>query len=150
MPETRDHIHEIEIAGCSVSRAFQALITPSDIQNWWSASRAIVIPKLGGTWTATWGDDEDNPDYIASATVAKFESDRCLKLTDYVYQSPDGGLPFEADLQTEFEVEPTLNGVKVIVRQTGFPLDPIADDFFAGCDEGWRQTLSAMRDYLAS
>ena len=143
----RDHTHQTEIENCDPARVFAALLTPSDIRNYWSASQAIIIPKSGGTWAVTWGENEDQPDYITSAQISKFEPDRILKLSKFVYQSPEGDLPFDHDLETEFQIEPTPNGSRLTVLQTGFPDDPSADEFFEGCEKGWQDTLSAMKKY---
>ncbi len=35
-------------------------------------------------------------------------------------------------------------GTVLQVAQTGFPADPVADDFFAGCERGWRETLASI------
>ena len=144
----RDHHHQIEISGCSPARVFQALITPSDIRQWWGASRAVVIPRQGGIWCATWG-EEDSPEYVSAATISKFEAARSLRLSDFVYQSPAGGLPFDANIETEFRIETIPTGSRLAVHQTGIPSDPIADQFYAGCEKGWQDTLSAMQRYLS-
>lgn len=75
MLETRTHQISREFKQPTAT-VFAALITPSQIRGWWSASRAIVIPKTGGIWCATWGENEDEPDYISSATIEVFEPDR--------------------------------------------------------------------------
>lgn len=144
----RDHHHHTDIHGCSPQRVFRALITPSDIRQWWGASRAVVIPQLGGIWCAMWGDDEDNPHYVSAAKISRFEPDQSLRMSDFVYQSPDGGLPFEANIETEFIIESIPAGTRLTVHQTGIPEGSIADDFFAGCQKGWHDTLAAMQDYL--
>jgi uncharacterized protein YndB with AHSA1/START domain len=127
---------------------FRALITPSQIRGWWSVRRAIVIPKTGGIWAATWGDNEDSPDYVSSATIKVFEPNRNLVLGDYQYISPDGGLPFEANFETTFEVRPKKEGTELTVTQTGFPVDPIADEYYAACETGWSQSLDALERFL--
>lgn len=127
---------------------FAALITPSHLRGWWSVARAIVIPKVGGTWSAAWGEDEDAPDYTSAATIRVFETDSKLVLSDYRYTSKNGDLPFEADFETTFEIQPTESGCELIVTQTGFPTDAVADDFYAGCETGWNQSLDALEAFL--
>ena len=136
MNETRTHQITRELKQ-GPSTVFAALITPSHIRGWWSVSRAIVIPKTGGIWAATWGEDEDNPDYTSSATIKVFEPDQKLVLGDYQYVSPEGGLPFEANFETTFEIQPIGEGSRLTVTQAGFPTDPIADEYYAGCETGW-------------
>ena len=147
MNETRKHQVSREFEQ-SASTLFAALITPSQIRGWWSVSRAIVIPKTGGIWCATWGDDEDAPDYISSAMIKVFEPDCRLVLGDYQYASPEGGLPFEADFETTFEVEPLGQGSRLTVTQAGFPADPIADEYYAGCETGWQRSLDGLEAFL--
>ena len=76
--ETRKHIHEEEFS-VSAEKMFEILHKTSAICVWWGASRAIVLPEENGIWTADWGEDEDNPDYIRSFVIKEFES--CLLYT---------------------------------------------------------------------
>lgn len=147
MSETRSHQISRQFDH-PPSEVFAALITPSQLRGWWSVSRAIVIPQAGGIWCATWGDDEDTPDYISSATIKVFEPDRKLVLSDYQYVSPEGGLPFEADFKTTFEIQSHNDGSEMTITQTGFPADPSADDYYAGCETGWKQSLDALEQFL--
>ena len=146
--ETRSHIHE-ESFGISPERMFELLITPSEIRQWWGASRVIVMAKPGGVWTAAWG-DEDDPDYISTATLVEFEPPRKLVMKSGQYYAKSGSLPFEfsKDALTTFTIEPRANGCTLRVEQTGFPCDSIADDFYAACETGWKNTFQGIRNFL--
>src|SRR5262245_11313362 len=145
---TRKHTHE-ELFPTTTERLFALLHTPSAIRGWWGASRAIVIPKEGGIWCATWGDDEDAPDYITAATLRIFEPPRRLVFADYQYLSKAGPLPFQADFVTEFTVTPHADGAVLRVVQDGFPCDGAADEFYAACERGWTATFAGIRRYLS-
>lgn len=152
-PPTREHRRSIELPA-PPERAFEALITPSAIRRWWQVDRAVVVAEPGGTWAAAWGDDEDDPDYASAATIEVFDPPRRLVLTDYRYLVKTGPLPFEADFRVEFTLRPAESGGEaggsvIEVVQSGFPAGPEADDFFAGCETGWRDTLEGLRRYLA-
>jgi uncharacterized protein YndB with AHSA1/START domain len=144
---TRKHIHE-EILPATLDEVFALLYTPSAIRGWWSANRAIVLAEPGGIWMAAWGADEDAPDYITAATIKVFEPPKRLVLGDYRYFAKGGPLPFRADFVTEFIVEPRPPGALLRVVQDGFPVDPIADDFYAGCEKGWRDTFAGIQRFL--
>ena len=130
---------------------FDLLITPSAIRGWWGASRAIIIPKLGGTWAAAWG-DEDDPDYISTATLVEYDPPRRLAMKYGEYYAKTGSLPFQFsdDAVTIFTVEPDTSGSILRVEQTGFPSDPIADEFYAACETGWENTFQGIRRFLNS
>jgi hypothetical protein len=34
------------------------------------------------------------------------------------------------------------------VCQEGFPNDPIADEFYEGCERGWRETFESIRRFV--
>ncbi len=34
------------------------------------------------------------------------------------------------------------------MTQSGFPVDPAADEFYAACEQGWRDTLEGLRRHL--
>jgi uncharacterized protein YndB with AHSA1/START domain len=128
---------------------FDLLVTPSAIRGWWGASRAIVDPKKGGIWTAAWG-GEDDPDYISTATLVEFDPPRRLAMKYGEYYAKTGPLPFKFadDALTTFTVEPDAKGCTLRVEQTGFPCDPAADDFYAACETGWKNTFEGIRRYL--
>ena len=144
---TRRHIHEEEFP-IPAEEMFEILIKPSAIRIWWQASRAIILPEKDGIWAGAWGANEDDPDYISTFTIKEYEPPRRILLTDSKYSSKDGELPFEADFKTEFTVEPTESGCKLRVVQDGFPADSVADEFYAGCEVGWRDTFKGIRDYF--
>lgn len=148
-PPTRDHRRSVELP-VPPERAFAALITPSAIRSWWQVDRAVVVSEPGGTWSAAWGADEDDPDYATAATIETFEPPRRLVLTDYRYRAKSGPLPFEADFRVEFTIRPADGGGSVLeVVQSGFPAGPEADEFLAGCETGWRDTLEGLRRFLS-
>ena len=124
-------------------RVFAALITPSDLAQWWQASSAIVLPQTGGLWIASWG-DLDDPDYIVAARLLEFDPPQRLVMGEYQYQSRFGDLPFDADLRTEFTVSASAPGATLRVLKHAFPLTPDADEDYRGCEEGWDRTLASM------
>lgn len=144
---TRKHILQIELAA-PPERVFALLHTPSAIRGWWGAARAIVIAKPGGVWVATWGADEDAPDYIAAARMPLFDPPHRLVLADFHYYAKSGPLPFQAQFTMEFTVEPRPGGCVLRVVQDGFPTDRAADAFYAACEVGWRNTFEGIRRYL--
>lgn len=146
--ETRSHLHE-ERFDVTAEELFDLLVTPSAIRGWWGASTVIVRPEKGGIWTAAWG-DEDDPDYVSTATLAEFDRPRKLTMKYGKYYAKTGALPFEfaEDALTTFTIEATDDGCTLRVEQTGFPDDPIADDFYAACEIGWKNTFEGMRKYL--
>ncbi len=144
---TRTHTHE-EIFPNSQQELFSLLHTPSAIRGWWGVSSAIVLPETGGTWAATWGESEDNPDYASAATISLFDPPRKMVLSDYRYYSKANVLPFQADFTTEFIVSPQADGAILTVIQSGFPAGSEADDYYAACQQGWKDTFAGIRQYL--
>lgn len=69
-------------------------------------------------------------------------------LTDYKYHAKSGPLPFQANFTTEFTVEAKPHGALLRVSQEGFPCDATADEFYAGCEVGWRNTFEGIKRYL--
>jgi uncharacterized protein YndB with AHSA1/START domain len=112
------------------------------------ASHAIVVPQTGGTWAAVWGEAEDDPAYIAVATISDFQSPHRLVLSDYRYHAKAGPLPFDADFMPEFLVSKQAEGTSLRVTQDGFPAGPEGDEFYAGCQQGWQDTFAGIRQYL--
>lgn len=146
---TRSHVHEIELFA-SPESVFRLLITPSSIREWWSASRAIVVAREGGVWSAAWGAGEDEPDYVTVAVIRAYEPPRRLVLADFDYYAKTGPLPFDAKLTTEFSIAARGTHSVLRVEQTGFPEDSAADEFYAGCEAGWRQTFEQIRRFVDS
>ncbi|MGM0589021.1 MAG: SRPBCC family protein [Bacteroidota bacterium] len=129
---------------------FNLLHTPSAIKEWWGAAQAIVIPKVGGLWIATWGASEDQPDYITAAKISAFNPPHTLELKDYQYHSNiDEPLPIEMDINTTFQVKPVANGATLKVIQDGLPDQAEADEFYNACVQGWQDTFGGIHDFLA-
>ena len=146
---TRKHIHEEEFP-VSPEKMFTILHTPSAICRWWGASRAIVLPEKNGVWVAAWGENIDEPDYISSFVIKHFEPSKRLFLTEAKYFAKTGQPPFEAQMTTEFIIEPTEKGCLLRVIQDGFPCEAIADDFYSACDSGWRNTFAGIRQFFST
>jgi uncharacterized protein YndB with AHSA1/START domain len=145
---TRKHVHE-ELLSAEAARVFELLHTPSAIRAWWGAARAVVMAQEGGLWAAAWGETEDDPDYITAALIRVFDPPRRLVLGDFKYFAKTGPLPFRAEITTEFTVEARSNGALLRVTQDGFPAEPIADAFYAGCEVGWKNTFAGIRRFLS-
>lgn len=147
--KTRSHIHE-EVFSASPEQVFALLHKPSAIRQWWGVSRAIVLPQPGGFWSAAWGESEDEPDYITSATIAVFDPPHRLVLTNYQYYARSGSLPFKANFHVEFLVSPHKDGASLRVTQDGFPATADGESFLEGCIVGWRNTFIGIRAYLGN
>ncbi len=145
---TRKHVHE-ESFPVAPEQLFALLHTPSAIREWWGAARAVVLPEAGGLWAATWGDSEDDPDYVTVATIQAFEPPRRMVLADYRYRAKAGPLPFQAQCVTEFRVAPHPEGALLRVVQDGFPVEGEADEFYIACAQGWLATFAGIRRFLA-
>lgn len=143
----RTHVHE-EAFDCTPERLFALLVTPSAIRDWWGASRVIILPGSGGTWAATWGSEEDAPDYVTTATMSVVEAPRRLLLTDYRYHARSGPPPLDAAFETEFTITAVPGGAQLRVRQSGFPHGPEGDAFLTACERGWRDTFAGIRRHL--
>lgn len=130
------------------AQVFKALTTPSAIRQWWSASRAIVIPANNGVYDVAWG-PEDDPEYVSAAVIKLYNPPHQLQLHQYRYASQDGPLPFDATIEVHFTLEPHPEGTVITVVQSGFPDDSSADDFYAACQKGWRDTLRALSEFVA-
>ena len=146
MTPTRKHERQIELRA-SPERLFQILHTPSAIRKWWMAERAVVVAKPGGLWAAAWG-PEDDPDYVSAATIRVFDPPRRMLLTDTLYFAKQGQPPFEARMTLDFIVEPHPRGSLLKVIQDGFPAESIADEFYAACEVGWKNTLESIRTFV--
>ncbi len=145
--ETRKHSHQIELT-VSPAEVFTLLITPSAIRGWWGASRAIVVARPGGVWAAAWGDDEDIPDYVTVFKIKAFEPPRRLFLTNTKYFAKNGSPSFQADLTTEFTIEPKDGGSILQVVQEGFSVDGLTDEIYAVCEKGWCDTFDSIKRFL--
>ena len=153
MSDSRSHTHEIALP-VPAERVFEILHTPSDIRGWWNASRAVVIPEQGGFWAAAWGDDEDAPDYVGSATIAVFDPPRRMKLVDYVFRSRVAGeLDPPSDtsrMTTNFTVTGTADGCILRVTQDGFPPAGECDGYYEACKLGWKNTFDGVERHLTT
>jgi uncharacterized protein YndB with AHSA1/START domain len=139
---TRRHVQE-EPFSVSVERMFEALVTPTAIRSWWGASKAIVLPQLGGTWVASWGENENDPDYISSFKIVEYEPPNRLTLGEGKYFAREGKPPFEMDkMTTEFHILDRGDGI------CSLRIKQVADDFYEACVIGWNNTFEGLRKYF--
>jgi uncharacterized protein YndB with AHSA1/START domain len=147
--QTRKHVHE-ETFAADPETVFNLLVTPSAIRKWWGATHAVVDKKEGGIWVGVWG-DEDAPDFITFNRMRVYDPPKRVMFADFEYYARTGGLPFAHQLTAEFTVIPEgPNNTKLRVVQDGFPCAKAADDFYAACEVGWRDTYAGIRRYLSS
>ena len=137
----------------SPERLFRTLITPSEIEIWWQARKAIVMAQNGGFWCASWGKNEDHPDYIMFARMPVFEPPSRLVLNEFEYFAKAGPPSPRQDLRTEFSISPqpeSPDASCLTITQSGFlPAgDPEADEFYSSCVAGWRTTLEAIDEFF--
>lgn len=145
---SRQLVHS-EVFVAQPDRVFSALVTPSAICQWWSARKAIVVPRQGGSWSAAWGEDDDAPDYVTSARILEYDPPRRIVLGDFQYVARMGRLPFEADFVNSFVIESAPpDSCRLTICQSGFPEDPVADAHFEACRAGWIATMSGLRRFL--
>ena len=130
------------------STAFNALISPPMIKQWWSAASAIVLPEKGGVYAVSWWEDEADPEYITVSFIDDIQQDELLVLTYDKYYSKHGQLPFEAAMVVTFRLQPVESGVVLSVEQKGFPDEAIADEYYQGCIKGWEDTLNGIKRVL--
>lgn len=147
--KTRSHTRRIKLKA-PPETVFLLLITPSSIRQWWGAARAIVDPRVDGLWVASWGEREDDPDYISAYRITAFDPPKRLVFGDASYFAKSGPLPFEASFVIEFSVEPDPEGSVLQVTQDGFPADPVADEFYKACEIGWKNTFQGIETFLGS
>lgn len=124
---------------------FKALMSPSSIKQWWSAQNVIVMPEEGGIYALTWGQDIDSPEYITVCRINALQSPKRLVLLYEDYRSQTGQLPFEASFLVEFNLIENVKGTLLLVTQSGFPDDSIADDYYEGCQKGWNDVLGLIK-----
>lgn len=144
---TRKHTHT-ELFSIGLEKAFELLITPSAIRNWWGADRAIVMPEKDGIWMAAWGKNEDAPDYVTAFTMSEYEPPNRILFTDAKYTAGGDKLPFDMDMSTEFRLTAVDGGVEITVIQDGFPLDSSADEYYVACEKGWKDTFAGIRKFI--
>jgi hypothetical protein len=83
--------------------------------------------------------------------MSVFDPPKRIVMSDFEYFARSGPLPFAANLTSEFTVIPIGPGqTSLRVVQDGFPMDSVADEFYAGCEVGWRDTFAGIRRYLSS
>lgn len=145
---TREITHS-EVFTANADVLFTMLITPSSIRGWWGVARAIVIAEEGGIYALTWGDDEDKPDYSSIGDIVTYMPGKTFEISNYRYTALTGKHPFSIkDMVVRFEMLPEGERTKLTVINSGFPTDKIADEFYNGCVQGWKDTFAGIRNFL--
>ena len=137
-----------EVFRCSPEKLFATLHTPSLIRVWWEASNVIIIPEPNGAFAATWGGEEDNPEYAATAVLSTYDPPHRSVMSDARYYAKAGALGFEGDYVIEFRVIAHDEGALLWLTHSGIPSIPEADEYYAGCETGWQQCIANLHKLL--
>jgi uncharacterized protein YndB with AHSA1/START domain len=147
---TRRHLHE-EVFPASAERLFPLLITPSAVRRWWGAQHVVIVARPGGIWVASWGDREDEPDYVTAARIREIEPPHRLSLFRFAYAARGvAPRPCEVDLSATFTLFPEQDGTALRVVQDGFPFAPDVDEFYAACGRSWLRVFAGIRQLLGA
>lgn len=142
------YIHHTISIRRDIHQVFNALIQPSMIKKWWHATSVIVLPEVGGFYVASWGINEDDPDYISYASIKAIEPPVRLELSYDKYYAKENPLPFNAHMEATFLLETISGETHLSVRQTGFPSSVAADDYYQACVKGWEDTFNSLKKVL--
>ena len=127
---------------------FAALLNPSAIIEWWQANTAIVVKENNGIYAVSWGENIDDPDFVTTSMIRDLVPQKSFSLEYLSYVAKTGGLPFEAKMNVHFIITPENKSSSILeISQTGFPDDPIADEYIKGCKAGWNQVLGNIKEY---
>ncbi|MCB1051068.1 MAG: SRPBCC domain-containing protein [Acidobacteria bacterium] len=149
MQLTRNQIHRLSIQKTPDS-VFQALVQPSAIQAWWGAHSAIVLGRKNGVWSALWGENPDDPEYLTTARILIWEPPFHLALDQLQYYAKSGPLGFEASFRIDYRLWTERDDTVLQINHDGFPITASADGFFKGCQQGWADSLTQLKKYLES
>lgn len=96
---------------------------------------------------ATWGEQEDHPDYICGYRLDVCDRPSRLVFADPVYYARDGQTPEGMEnARVEFSIVESGKNARLEVVQTGLPAD--APEHCEGCKKGWETTLKQLKDFL--
>jgi len=127
------------------SKAFNALITPSLIKEWWGASQVIIVPDENGVFALSWGENIDKPEYVSAAKISEFKPHVKLTLSDYTYLADNEYLPFKAKFKVKFNIECQEKYCILRLEHSGFPNSSEANQFYADSEQGWEDSLASLK-----
>lgn len=106
-----------------------------------------MVKENNGIYAVSCGNIDD-PDYITVSIIRNFVPLKGFSLEYLSYVAKAGRLPFEAKMIVHFTINPIDEANSIFeVNQTGIPDDPIADDYFEGCQAGWNHVLNNIKNY---
>lgn len=132
-------------------KIYRSLVTPSSITNWWKAKSAIVIEETEGLYVICWGNNIDDPDFITVSKIVELIPGKKLRLEYLSYKAKLGKLPFDSKMNVQFEINKIDSMASELeVKQSGIPIEEIADDYYNGCDSGWESVLINIKTFCES
>jgi len=129
-------------------KIYRSLVTPSSITHWWKAKSAIIIEEIEGIFVVCWGEEVDDPDFITVSKIVELIPNKKLNLEYISYKAKLGKLPFDSKMNVQFEIYKIDSSVSDLhVKQSGIPVDEIADDYYNGCVSGWENVLINIKTF---
>ena len=122
-------------------RVWAALTTAEGLGSWFGDDATIAL-EPGGAGRLTWSDG-----HTADLRIERVEEPSVFGFTWPVYGMPEGD---PRRTYVEFTLEPTGQGTRLTVVETGFAQMP-AEAYRVGYDahvDGWAKELGELVDYL--
>ncbi|MCY3628415.1 MAG: SRPBCC domain-containing protein [Bacteroidota bacterium] len=133
---------------CTPQELFDALHTPSALRSWWNANRVIIIPRTNGMYSAAWGEDEDDPEYVSSGIYRVYDPPYKSVIEDFRYYAKSDPADFEGLMSITYEITARNSEAHLQLTHTGIPEGDEADAYFEACTIGWVETLKNLKKYV--
>jgi hypothetical protein len=144
--------HALRI-GAPPARILSAFFTPSALQIWWQAARAITTPRALGVYAVEWDPTPFRDEILGPlggvfhGTVLEYRAHEAAFFLADCYWLPPEGDPIGP---MALEVSCTAEGseTRLSVSQTGHDRSVRWDRYYTVITPGWRSSLRSLKSYL--
>jgi hypothetical protein len=119
------------------SGVITAFTSASAMEAWWDAHSALVEPRVGGVWAATW---EQNK-YVATGRISMLEPNK-LRISDYLYFN------FQRGIFGPMTLTISVSGDEVTILQEGYRDSPEWNWYFEAVSQAWPRVTPVLKRYL--
>lgn len=130
----------------SPERVLRAFLDTEQMKQWWGATRGLVEERKGGVWALAWGEPGQGYKYVVSGVLKSFQPGKRIRLEPLVYFHSER--PPLGPMRLGISVKEKEGKTRVSVRQDGFGEGPDWDWYYQAVVQGWKETLSNLKQFL--
>lgn len=124
----------------------KAFTDPAMLNEWWGVEKTLIQEKIDGLYTIAWDVTAKGMGYVSTGIIKKYDPDRELVITNFVYLSPEK--PFLGPMGLTIRAVEKNGLTDVYLCQDGYQEGDDWDWYYQAVKEAWPNVMQEFKKYL--